>query len=113
MRLLLLCLGATCFAAELSGVWEFNLVGGQTNAAQRVTVAQKDGKYSFKFMGVDMAATVDGSTVRLTGIEDGKEVAAGTGRVTAEGMAGDGTIEGLPMTWSARRPTPPPASPKQ
>jgi acetamidase/formamidase len=113
MRFAIFCLAATCFAADITGPWELSITGGQASFGQHIDIAQKDGKYSFSFQGDDAAVALDGQTVRITVVEDGKQIGDLSGRLTDQGMSGDGKIEGLAMTWSARRPAQPPAAPQR
>jgi hypothetical protein len=44
-------------AADLSGSWELVARGGDIVAAQRVTLANKDGAYTFDFMGSTLTSS--------------------------------------------------------
>jgi amidase len=99
------CLFASsAFGADVSGPWELTLRGGETVSAQRVTLESKDGKYKGNFQGADLTGSVNGSEIVFDCVEHEKPCGSLKGQITDTGMSGDGTIDGLPMKWTAHRP---------
>ncbi len=108
--LLLLAAALSIPAADLSGLWEIRVSGGQLNDARRVKMELKNGKYEWKFFGSQFAGVPQGDSIAFQCTEDGKSCGQLTGRIVGSGISGEGTIDGIAMEWSARRPVPRPAS---
>jgi len=97
-------------AADLSGAWEVRVSGGQLNDARRVNMTLKDGNYEWKFFGSQFAGVPQGDSITFHCTEDGKPCGDLTGRIADAAISGQGTIDGIAIEWSARRPAPRPAS---
>lgn len=109
---LVLCLLAPALAAaDLSGSWELVIKGGDNVSAQRVKVTAKDGAYTFTFQGSTFTGKLANGAIELRCTEDGKDCGSLKGAASDSAMSGEGAIAGIAMTWSAKRPAVPPASP--
>ena len=108
--LLLLAAAVTLPAADLSGAWEVYLAGGQLNDARRVKFELKNGKYEWNFFGGKYAGAPQGDSITFKCTGEGKDCGQLTGRIAESGISGQGTMDGIPIQWSARRPVPHPAS---
>jgi acetamidase/formamidase len=107
MRLGLLALFlfvSTFEAADLSGVWEVSVKGGEMADARRVKITSDNGTYKWKFLGFDYSGTAQGDTVVFQCKREDKPCGSLTGRVADTGISGTGTISGIEFTWTARRP---------
>lgn len=98
-------------AADVSGKWELTLTGGQIVAAQRLNLEAKDGKYQGNFQGMDLTGVVTDDEIVFDCAEKGKPCGSMKGRIAGSVMNGDGTLHGMSMAWSARRPAAPPEHP--
>lgn len=108
--LLLAAAAVTLRAADLSGAWEVRFAGGQLSDARRVKFEFKDGKYEWTFFGNKYAGAPHGDSVTFKCTTEGKACSQLTGRIAESGISGQGTIDGIPIQWSARRPAPRPAT---
>ncbi len=108
--LLVFAAALTMQAADLTGTWEVRVSGGQLTDARRVKITSKDGKYQWSFFGSQFAGTPQGDSVTFQCTQDSKSCGELKGRIAQDGISGDGTVDGIPIQWSARRPTPRPAS---
>ncbi|HEY7307013.1 MAG TPA: acetamidase/formamidase family protein [Bryobacteraceae bacterium] len=108
--LLLIAASVTIQAADLSGTWEVRVSGGQLNDARRVKMTSKDGRYEWTFFGSQFTGTLQGHSVTFKCTEDGKPCGDLTGRLAESGISGEGTVDGIPIKWSAQRPVTRPAS---
>jgi len=109
--LLLVAAAVTLEAADLSGVWEVRISGGQLNDARRVNFTLKAGRYEWKFFGGQYAGAAQGDSITFKCTDEGKACGELTGRIAESGLSGEGTIDGIQIQWSARRPAPRPATP--
>jgi acetamidase/formamidase len=104
LLLLVVCFGSFASAADAGGKWELTLTGGQIQSSQRLNLELKDGKYTGNFQGMDLTGSVTGNNIVFDCVERGKACGSMKGTITDAGMSGEGTIDGLAMTWTARRP---------
>src|SRR4051794_22285823 len=111
MRIFLFLIASSAFAADLSGTWELIIRGGQITDANRVQIAQKDGAWVFSAGGMEFRGVESGDSVRFECREDNKPCGAITAKIAADSMTATGELNGIPMTWTARRPAARPTSP--
>src|SRR5690242_18010601 len=111
LPLLAFVFAATMSAADLTGIWEVKLTGGELNAAQRLKLELKEGKYKGKLMGSDLTGSIKGDEIVFECTEESRSCGSLNGKLTGDAIAGEGTIEGISMRWSARRPAAKPAQP--
>ncbi|MBV9158840.1 MAG: acetamidase/formamidase family protein [Acidobacteriaceae bacterium] len=98
-----LAVGPLC-AVDLSGTWELSISGGQISEARRIKITSQDGKYKWTLFSSEMAGTPEGDRIDFHRVGDGKPCSDLKGRITDASMGGEGTIEGIGVKWSARRP---------
>lgn len=111
IRVFFLCLAALSLSgADLSGVWEVSVIGGQTNEARRVNIKLENGQYKWSFLGSQLTGAAQGDSIEFRCLEDGKSCGDLKGRLSDTGMAGNGVIDGIEIKWSAHRPMPHPAT---
>ncbi len=97
-------------AADLNGVWEFSVSAHEFSAAQRVNLAQENGQYTFTMSGSKLTGSRDGDSIRFDCTEGQRKCGVLRGTVIGNSISGGGEIEGIPASWSMRRPLPRPAT---
>ena len=104
-----LCLAAT--ASDITGPWELTLTGGEIVDSNRVKIARKDGQFVFEASGSTFLGTLTGNAIEFRCQEGKHDCGLLKGTLDGAIMSGDGSLEGIPMKWTARRPAVRPASP--
>ena len=111
-HLLAVCLLAPALsAADISGTWELTVKGGDMVAAQRLKLTPDQGAYTFHFQGSTLSGKLEGSAIEFRCTQNGKDCGVLKGTAGDSAMSGDGVIDGIRMTWSAKRSAAPAASP--
>ena len=97
-------------AADITGIWEIFISGGQLNEARRVTLASENGQYKWGLRDFEFTGALQGDAVNFHCVRKGKPCGDLKGLLTESGMSGDGVADGIPVKWSARRPATRPSS---
>jgi amidase len=104
VALLVFTAALSASAADLTGVWEVFISGGQMNDARRVTIASDNGQYKWRLRELELTGTLQGESVNFRCMRERKPYGDFKGLLTTSGMSGDAVLDGIPVKWSARRP---------
>jgi hypothetical protein len=109
-----LFLAGAVAAADLNGEWELSVRDLNDTNHARLRLKSDGKKLSGTLMELKFEGTLQGDTAVLKGNRpDGERFAELTGSVTASEISGTGTWRGdHKVTWTAKRPATPPATPQ-